>query len=428
MIDVYFMKTPFNTALATLVKPAGLVKTPPGLIDFLQEPERVIQVSLPVRMDEGAIKIFQGFRVQYNSWLGPYKGGIRYHPEVNMEEVKALSFWMMIKCAVVNIPFGGGKGGIIVNPKKLSEGELERLTRTYVQRLYRYLGPKIDVPAPDVNTNAKIMGWVVDEFSKLVGKLSPAVVTGKPIEKGGSLGREQATGMGGLFVLESLLKKINIQKDKSKPLTVVVQGFGNVGYNISRLLYEKGYQLLAVSDSQGGIVVAEGLNPVETLKCKQAKGSLAGCYCIGNVCDYTAGKTITNDDLLQLETDILIPAALEGAINEHNAHLVNAKVILELANGGVTPEADKILQAKKVLVIPDVLANAGGVTVSYFEWYQNQHDERWDLEKVNSELRKVMVDACKEVWQRNQKHHVSLRVGSYILALERLSQAAKMIS
>lgn len=386
---------------------------------ILSTPERVIQLNIPLRRENGKLQVVEGYRVQYNNWLGPYKGGLRYHSQVNMDEVKALSFWMMIKNAVVDVPFGGGKGGLAIDPKTLSSAELERLTREFVKELSPNIGPKVDVPAPDVNTNSQIMDWFADEYSKIVGRPSPAVVTGKPVASGGSAGREEATGLGGFYVLEELVGKLGLVK----PLTVAVQGFGNVGSHIAHLLFKDGgYKVVALSDSKGGIYdpSGEGFDVELVQSCKKEKGQIASCYCRGSVCDMSKGNQITNTELLELPVDILIPAALENVITSENAHKIKAKVVFEMANGPTNSEADEILNKKSVLIIPDVLANAGGVTVSYFEWYQNMNDEKWTLEEVNQKLREKMMNAFGEVWQIHEEKKVSPRLAAYILATQRL--------
>lgn len=391
----------------------------PLLLSELEEPDRIITTSLPIKRDSGAIETFTGYRVQHNNVLGPYKGGIRYHPHVSMDEVKALAFWMTMKCAVVNVPFGGGKGGITVDPKKLSEIELEALTKTFTKRLAHTIGPTIDVPAPDVNTNPKIMRWLVEEYSRIVKKKSPAVVTGKPVEEGGSLGRKEATGLGGYYVLMHTLKKLG---KNPKGMTVAIQGFGNVGYHAAHFLNIEGMRIIAVSDSKEGIFVEKGLSPQKTLDCKKEKGMLSGCYCIGSVCDMKNGRQISNQDLLTLPIDVLVPAALENVITRENANQVQAKIVLELANGPVTNEADEILEKKGVVVIPDILANAGGVCVSYFEWKQNMEEESWTKETVYARLKKVMEDATDDVFSMQKKNASSLRDAAYMVALDRIQK------
>lgn len=413
----------FEDALVRLKEVARILDIDNGLLDLLSVPQRQVEVNLPLKLDSGEIRIVHGYRVQYNNWLGPFKGGLRYHPKVDLLEIKALAFWMMIKNAIVDIPFGGSKGGVEIDPKNLSEKELERLTRLFTRKIVPDIGPNLDVAAPDVNTNSKIMDWIVDEYSKVVGKSVKAVVTGKSIENGGSLGREEATGLGGFIILEQLIKKLGLKK----PLTVAVQGFGNVGGSIAKILYQNGYQVIAVSDVKGAIYDSKdnGFNIDLVRECRLEKGFLAGCYCIGSVCDlarrYDDG-IISNEELLELPVDILIPAALENVITKKNAKNIKAKIVFEMANGPTTYEADKILNKKGILVIPDVLANAGGVTVSYFEWLQNMNNEKWSKEKVNDKLKDKMVKAFDEVWQISQDKKVTLRTAAYILALKRLMQ------
>ncbi len=393
------------------------------LFERLLHPDRIVDVSLPLLMDSGEVKTYEGFRVQHNNILGPYKGGLRYHEKVDLDEVKALSFWMTIKNAVVNVPFGGGKGGIAVDPKKLSEKELERLTHVFTERLYPVIGPNLDVPAPDVNTNAKIMSWIVDEYSKIAGKETLAVVTGKPIEKGGSEGRTEATGLGGSFVLEEI---VTLSGKKLEGLTVAISGFGNVGSFLAEYLLKLGCKIVALSDSKGGLYVPGGIVDIgQVKKCKEERGVISGCYCVGSVCDVgnqdkLNGKTITNEELLELPVDVLVPAALENTITKENASKIKVSIILEMANGPTTLEADKILNEKGVLVIPDVLANAGGVVVSYFEWYQNINNEKWKKDEVFKKLEAKMKDAAKEVWYRAQSEKITLRTSAFRVALDRL--------
>ncbi|KKR81363.1 MAG: Glutamate dehydrogenase [Candidatus Daviesbacteria bacterium GW2011_GWA1_41_61] len=431
-------QNPFEGALAQLIKASEFVDIEDWVVDILSQPERTIQVSFPLKKDNGEIKMVNGYRVQYNNWRGPYKGGLRYHPDVDMDEVKALAFWMTIKNAVCDVPFGGGKGGVEIDPKSLSKVELEQLTRSFASKLTPNIGPEFDVPAPDVNTNAQIMDWFVDEYVKQLKtqnlKLKSeytenqlqAVVTGKPVGKGGSEGREEATGMGGFLVLEELVKKMNLQK----PLKVAVQGFGNVGSHIAALLHQNGYSVVGLSDSKGGIKdeSGQGFNIELVQSCKLERGMIADCYCIGTVCDLRNNHhgEISNEELLEMPVDILIPAALEGVITEDNADKIQAKIILEMANGPITAEADEILAKKGVVVVPDVLANSGGVTVSYFEWYQNMHSESWTKEKVNTKLKEKMVGAFDEVWKIHKEKGVDLRTAAYVLALQRLVAAKKI--
>ncbi|MBI2599529.1 Glu/Leu/Phe/Val dehydrogenase [Candidatus Daviesbacteria bacterium] len=408
----------FDSALTQLKTSAKYIKLPEGLLERLQQPERTLQVNFPLRKDSGKIEIMKGYRVQYNNTLGPYKGGLRFHPKVEMDEVKSLAFWMMIKNAVVNVPFGGGKGGIEVDPKKLSEKELENLSRGFAKVLAPNIGPDVDVPAPDVNTNARIMNWMVDEYiriqsSKVKVKSEKAklkaVMTGKSIQNGGSEGREEATGLGGFYVLQSLVKKLNLN---NKHLTIAVQGFGNVGAHIARLTFENEFKVVAVSDSKGGMYYEGGLDIKQVTEAKR-KG--------GRISDLKVGKGISNERLLELPVDILIPAALENVITKDNVRKIKAKIVFEMANGPVTAQADQILNKRGITVVPDVLANSGGVTVSYFEWLQNMTNKKWSLEKVNSQLKEKMETAFASVWQIAQEKRVNLRIAAYILALKTIA-------
>ncbi len=427
------MPNAFENALKQLDRAIQYLKLHQTQIDRLSNAEKIIHVNFPVKMDSGEEEIFHGFRVQHNSVLGPYKGGIRFHPQVDMNEVKALAFWMAIKCAVADIPMGGGKGGVEVDPKKLSRGELERLSRGYARAIALDIGPYVDVPAPDVNTTPQIMKWMVEEYikyqkSKIKYKLDKneenkllATFTGKPLDYGGSEGRTEATGRGGYFVLLALLAKLNSKVNppaggQNSKLAVAVQGFGNVGYYIAKFLYEDGgFRIVALSDSRGGILVkdinGDSFNPDLVLQCKKEKGS---------ICEARNGKSITNDELLELPVDIVIPAALENQITSENAGKIKAKVILEMANGPTTPEADEILYKKGILVIPDVLANSGGVTVSYFEWEQNLGGMHWTEDKVNTRLKMKMEEASRAVWELSKKERVDLRRAAFILAIKRI--------
>jgi len=406
----------FESVLIPLREAAKKAKINPKIVEILSSPQKILQVSIPVKMDDGTLKIFEGYRVQHNSARGPYKGGIRYHPEVDLEEVKALALWMTIKTAVVDIPFGGGKGGIIVNPKELSEKELERLTRGYTRTIFDEIGPSKDVPAPDVGTNAKIMDWLADEYSKIKGEKTPAVVTGKSLDAGGSQGREEATGLGGFYVLKTLLKRLGLKA----PLTCAIQGFGNVGAHLAEILEKDGFKIVALSDSKGGIYAKNGLS-VETVKTyKKQKGTLVGCYEAASQV-----KDLSSQELLEVPCDILIPAALENQITLENAFKIKAKIVLELANGPVTQDAAQILEKRKIIVVPDILANSGGVLVSYFEWEQNLKGESWSLDEVRKKLKEKMEKAFFSVWQISQKEKTSLKQAAYILALLRLAQPIK---
>ena len=397
----------FHSALEQLKAAAKLARLDEAVLRVLSRPERLIEVNLPVKMDNGRLKIFSGWRAQYNNALGPYKGGLRYHPEVSADEVTALAFWMTIKCAVAGLPYGGAKGGIQVDPKQLSIKELERLTRTFTRALGPNIGPHLDIPAPDVNTSAETMGWIVDEYAKLSGQREPAVVTGKPVKLGGSLGRESATGFGGFFILEQFFKKL---KRPLRGATVALQGLGNVGYWFALAAQRAGMKIIAISDSRGGVFDRAGLDPHTVLKKKQA-GALK--------------YRLTNSALLELPCDVLALSALSDQITKKNAVSVKAKMILELANGPTAPEAEPILAKRGVIVVPDVLANAGGVIVSYLEWRQNLAKERWSEERVNGQMKKILLTSFREVWQIHDNKQIPLRSAAYVLALERLEKAIK---
>jgi glutamate dehydrogenase/leucine dehydrogenase len=423
------ISNPFENAMKQLDKAAQYIAKNDKL-EILKQPQRILNVTIPVKMDDGKIRIFQGYRVQFNNARGPYKGGIRYHYNVSLDEVKALSFWMAMKCAVADLPLGGGKGGVIVDPKTLSVKELEKLSRGYARAIADNIGPAKDVPAPDVNTTGQIMGWMVDELIKLQPKkLSKkeemklrSTFTGKLIKDGGSEGREEATGLGGLFVLQAMLSKMKLT---GKKLTVAVQGFGNVGYNVAKFLYEQGFTIVAVSDSKGGIYVPEGLDPEHTLECKKKNGTLTGCYCLGSVCDIKNGKQISNEALLELPVDILIPSALESVITKDNASKIKAKVVLEMANGPTTPEADTILYKRGIPVIPDILSNSGGVSVSAFEWEQNLKGQHWTKKAVNAKLKAKMEKAATDIWTTSKRIKADLRTSAFVVALGRILKAMK---
>ncbi len=384
-------------------------------LELLDRPQRVFTFAIPVRMDNGSVQIFNGYRVQYNDALGPTKGGIRYHPHVDLEEVKTLAFLMALKTSLLQIPFGGAKGGIEVDPSKLSEGELERLTRGFVRAAHRLIGSRTDIPAPDVNTNAQVMAWFVDEYAKVTGHFEPGVVTGKPLELGGSEGREKATALGGAFALEHY-RKSSLNKE-SKDLTVAIQGFGNVGGHIAQILSDWGYKVVAVSDAYCAVYNKDGLD-IESLKNYKKDNNQCG--------GFTGGEEIKGEDLLTLDVDILIPAALANQITKDNAGDIKASVILEMANAPVTKEADEILEKSNVTVLPDILANAGGVVVSYFEWVQNSSNDYWKEEEVNKKLEEKMLEACDEVSKKVSETGKTARVASYELAIERILGAEKL--
>lgn len=404
----------YDNALRQLEKAAQLIDLDKDVLSILSNPERIVNASLPVKMDDGSLNIYQAYRVQYNSARGPYKGGIRFHPQVDLDEVKALSFWMAIKCAVVDIPMGGGKGGVIVDPKVLSVDELERLSRTWIRAFKDVIGPAKDIPAPDVYTTPQIMAWMADEYSKLVGKQSWGVVTGKPPDFGGSKGRGTSTAMGGFYVLTEAVKKMALKPDKLK---VAIQGFGNAGATMAKLFFAANYQIVAVADSKSVIYDKSGLDIDKVVEHKDKAKSLTG---------YQGAKEISKEELFALEVDILVPAALENQITGDNAASIKAKIVVELANGPTTPEADEILQKNKVVVIPDVLANAGGVTVSYFEWLQNNTNNYWSEEKVDKELKERMIPAFEAVWHTAQEHQIDLRTAAFVTALGRIAEAEKI--
>ncbi len=405
---------PFVNAMRQLDRAAGILKLSDNIQDILKKPIRVLSARLSVEMDDGETREFQAFRSQYNDARGPFKGGIRYHPGVTEDEVKALSFWMTMKCAVVGLPLGGGKGGIVVDPKKMSEKELERLSRAYVQAFHKYLGPTKDVPAPDVYTNGQIMAWMLDEYEKIIGEHAPGMITGKPLELGGSRGRDTATAQGGAFVLQELMDKLG---KKPKKTTVAIQGFGNAGANMAKILHDAGYTVVAVSDSRSGVCAKHGLDITRVLEHKEKTGSLSG---------FEGADALSNDDLLTLDVDVLIPAALENAITKDNAEKIRAGVILELANGPVTPDADEIFYKKGIICVPDILTNAGGVTVSYFEQVQNAMNYYWTDAEVREKLEKIMVDAFHAVWEKKEKHGVDMRTGAFLLAVDRVASAMRL--
>ncbi|MFH1840690.1 MAG: Glu/Leu/Phe/Val dehydrogenase [Candidatus Shapirobacteria bacterium] len=410
------MTDPFDNAQKQLDKLAEYLQIAPEVLVRLKTPQRVLEVNFPIKMDDGTVQVFRGFRSQHNNARGPYKGGIRFHPNVTREEVTALSLWMTWKCAIADVPYGGGKGGVIVDPSKLSKRELERLSRAYARAIAPIIGPKTDIPAPDVNTDSQVMAWMVDEYTRSQqltvnsqqSKLL-AAFTGKPINLGGSLGREKATGRGGLYVLQALTKQLAINNQQ---LTIAVQGFGNVGYWFAKLAEEAGFKIVAVSDSRGGVI---GEIRVDRLmRWKEKTGSVIG---------FAKTKTISNNELLLTKCDILVPAALENVITDKNAAGIKAKIVLELANGPTTPKADEVLFKKKIIVIPDVLANSGGVTVSYFEWLQNLKRERWSEDKVNRKLKLKMLRAFGAVWQTMQEKKLDGRTAAYVLAIDRVIKA-----
>ena len=388
-------------------------------IEHLKYPKSSLSVSIPVRMDDGTLKVFQGYRVRYDDTRGPGKGGVRYHPGVSLDEVQSLAFWMTFKCAVLNLPFGGAKGGIVVDPKSLSKLELERLSRGYIDAIADFIGPNVDILAPDVYTNAMIMGWMMDQYSIIRRQISPAVVTGKPLTMGGSIGRDEATATGAFFVIETILPKFQLV---SKETTVAIQGFGNAGAVLAELLYKAGYKVVAVSDSQGGIYAKKGLD-IPSIRQYKASGNLKAIYCKNTVCNIVEHEVLSNEELLELEVDVLIPAALENQINESNAENIKAKYIFEVANGPINSAADQILDRRGIHVFPDILVNAGGVTVSYFEWVQNRSGLYWTLEEVNQRLKQKIVEETERIWTISQELAISMQTAAYVHALNRLGEA-----
>jgi len=403
------MTSIFASALKRLHDASKYTKVDQEVIDQLSHPKSEFSVTIPVRMDDGSLRLFQGYRVRYNDARGPAKGGIRYHPQVSLDEVRALSFWMTFKCAIAGIPYGGGKGGVIVDPKALSNSELERLSRGYIRAIADVIGPHVDIPAPDVYTNGTIMAWMVDEYSIIKREFTPAVITGKPVALGGSLGRDDATGRGAYYCLKEIEKKRNW---KTNEIRVSIQGFGNGGQFVASLLHHDGYKVVAVSDSKGGIQLDEGLNIPAIIQHKNSTGNLP-----------EVGTKISNEDLLELDVDVLIPAALENQLLVSNAEKIKAKVIVEVANGPTTNEADEILFNRQVLIVPDVLANSGGVTVSYFEWVQNLQGYYWTVEEVHERLKAIITRQFNSIFDLADDKKISMRTAAYVLALNRIADA-----
>lgn len=403
----------FDNAMAQLKHAYKYFDVSNDAKQMLAQERESMTVGIPVRMDDGSLKVFTGYRVHYNDALGPTKGGIRFHPNVTLDEVKALAFWMTVKTAVVGLPLGGGKGGVIVSPKELSKHELERLSRGYIRALADFVGPDKDVPAPDVYTNAQIMGWMADEFAVITRRQQPAVITGKPLSLGGSAGRETATAKGAYYVLMELVKVRELDPSK---LSVAIQGYGNAGRYLARFLHEEGFRIVALSDSKGGVYDPDGLDPEHAATVKAKHGSLQDGY--GD-----AVQHMTNEELLELDVDILAPAALENQLTKKNANDVQASIVLELANGPTTPEADEMLAKNKVLVVPDVLANAGGVTVSYFEWVQNRQGYYWSEEEVHEKLAALIQPAFHKIYEGMQEHSCTMRDAAFILAVRRVVDA-----
>lgn len=406
---------PYDNVLQVVQQAADILGYSDSDIEAIKYPERELKVSIPVRMDDGTTHVFQGYRIQHSTSRGPAKGGIRFHPDVSADEVRALAAWMTFKCAVVNIPYGGGKGGVVCDPTKLTENEIRAITRRYTAAIAPLIGPEQDIPAPDVGTNAAVMGWIMDTYSMLKGHCIHGVVTGKPLELGGALGRNDATGRGVMFTTHNILDKLDISAEGT---TVAVQGAGNVGSVTAKLLYQSGMKVVAISDVSGGIYNPEGLDIPAILAYLAADRR-------NLLKDFNEEGTIhiSNEELLELDVTVLIPAALENQINADNADKIKAKLIVEAANGPVASEADPVLTEKGILIVPDILANAGGVVVSYFEWVQNIQSVSWTEDEVNNKLREIMDAAFASVWDLAQEKHTTLRMGAYLIALKRVVDA-----
>ncbi|MCH8273370.1 MAG: Glu/Leu/Phe/Val dehydrogenase [Armatimonadetes bacterium] len=408
------MENPYQIAKAQLDDAAKHLNLDEDVHTFLREPMAELTVRIPVRMDDGSVRIFTGFRVQYNWARGPCKGGLRFHPDETIDTVRALAAWMTWKTAIVDLPLGGGKGGVICNPKQMSEGELERLSRGYMRRVANFIGPQTDVPAPDVYTNPQVMAWMMDEYEAMAGRHVPGIITGKPLDLGGSAGRLDATARGGMLTLRETAATLEMDL---RSCTAAIQGYGNAGSFAHILIAELfGTTVVAVSDSRGAIYSAKGLDPTEVAEHKRRTGSVVG---------FPNSKSISNADLLELDADILVPSALENVLTADNAGKVRARVIVELANGPTTPDADRILLENDVFVIPDFLCNAGGVTVSYFEQVQNASNDRWELEDVHRRLNEVMTEAFRSVYETYRDRQVTMRTAAYLVAVERVAEACR---
>lgn len=419
---------PFENYLKNLKIAVSTLGLSQAVFKQLASPDRIINKTISIKRDNGKTEKLRAYRVQWNNARGPYKGGIRFHPAADLDEVKALAAAMSIKCAVAGIPFGGAKGGVQFDPKNYSRKEIEKVARAFTKVIAPYIGVDKDIPAPDVYTDGRVMSYMLDEFEKITGCSEPGVVTGKPIELGGSLGREAATGQGGAIVLDELVKVLKL---KSQNLRVAIQGFGNVGFYAAKLMHDAGFKIVALTDSQGGLYSEKGLDPVLVWKVKQMKKTVTAMYCDGKVCDAKKlardkVKVINNEEIFFCDADILVPAALDRVITEENADNIKAKIILELANGPTTPEADKILEKKNKIVVPDVLANAGGVTTSYFEWVQNRSSYYWTEEEVLSKLKGVMIAAFGKVWSLSREKKMSLRDAAFMLAVKDIAYALEL--
>ncbi|HEX7586223.1 MAG TPA: Glu/Leu/Phe/Val dehydrogenase [Patescibacteria group bacterium] len=403
---------PFKNSIKQLERVKEIIQLDENIFEQLKQPQKVVKFSIPLRMDSGKIKVFPAFRAQYNDARGPFKGGIRFHPQVTEAEVMALGAWMTWKTAVASLPLGGGKGGVVVNPKELSVGELERLSRGYIREIYKFIGSRVDVPAPDVYTDPKIMGWMLDEYEKMTGAHDPGVITGKPLSIGGSQVRGYSTAQGAAYVIEAAREKAGLPKEA----TVTIQGFGNAGSCLAKILHQQGYKIIALSDSKGAIVNPTGLDVESVEKYKEKTGS---------VINYPEGETLKSGECLYQAVDILVPAALENSITLENVNSIRAKLIVEVANGPITPEADEILEKKNILVVPDILANAGGVIVSYLEQVQNAYGYYWTEEKILKRLMHIITEAFEEAWKEKEKYRTVLRMGAYALAVKRVAEAMK---
>jgi glutamate dehydrogenase (NAD(P)+) len=401
---------PFRIAQIQFDMAAEFLKLDPSLRQILRTPKRILEVSIPTKMDNGQVKVLTGYRVQHNVARGPGKGGIRYHPNVSLDEVKALAAGMTWKTAMVNVPFGGAKGGVICDPKRMSKGELERMTRRYASEIFPIIGPDQDIPAPDMYTDAQTMAWIMDTYSMTIGHAAHGVVTGKPLSVGGSAGRDEATARGLLYIVEEACK---VKKISLRGASVAIQGFGNAGATAAKLFAEKKAKIVAISDSRGGVTNSRGIDPIKAMRYKERSGTVVGM---------PGASRISNDDLLTMKCDILVPSALEGVITLHNADQIKARIVAEAANGPTTPHADEVLARRGITVLPDILANAGGVTVSYFEWVQNQQGLIWDLEEVRARLQKTMVRAFQDMLETMRRHHVPPRAGAMILAVSRVAE------
>jgi len=402
----------FESSLEQLKQINDIIKLDNNIYEQLKSPQRMLEVSIPVKMDDGNIKVFKGYRSQYNDARGPFKGGIRFHENVSPEDVKALSAWMTWKTAVVDIPLGGGKGGVIVNTKELSDNELEKVSRGYIRAIYKIIGNDVDIPAPDVYTDARIMAWMLDEYEQIAGRHIKGMITGKPLNLGGSRARGFATAQGAAYTIDLAVKKIGLEKNA----TVAFNGFGNAGSNLAKIMYDQGYKIIVVSDSKGSVVNCAGLDVDELILHKKNSGS---------VINFSGGENIEGKHCLEQDAEILVPAALEDYINKENVDDIKAKLIVELANGPITPEADEILNKKNILVIPDILANAGGVAVSYLEQVQNAYAFYWSEEKVLVKLKELIDKAFNETWEQKEKYSTSMRMGAYALGVSRVAQAMK---